>query len=206
MMEIKRVVAGIYGANCYIIMDSKTKEALVLDPGGDVDDILNGITELGAKVKYIFLTHGHVDHTSGVEILKNLVKASIAINERDSELINKGAHLYGPLLEGKEPEYYLKEGDSFKIGDIEVTCIETPGHTPGGMSFIVEDSVFTGDTLFYGSIGRTDLEGGSQEIILKSIKEKLLTLPDDTIVYPGHGRQTTIGNEKSINPFIKSIL
>lgn len=206
MMEIKRVVAGIYGANCYIIMDNKTKEALVLDPGGDVDDILNGITELGAKVKYIFLTHGHVDHTSGVEILKNLVKAPIAINERDSELINKGAHLYGPLLEGKEPEYYLKEGDAFKIGDIEVTCIETPGHTPGGMSFIVEDSVFTGDTLFYGSIGRTDLEGGSQEIILKSIKEKLLTLSDDTIVYPGHGRQTTIENEKSINPFIKSIL
>lgn len=205
-MQVKRVVAGIYGANCYIIMDENINEALVLDPGGDVDDILKGIEELGAKIKYIFLTHGHVDHTSGVELLKNLVKADVAINERDSELINRGAYLYGPLLEGKEPEFYLNHGDKYTVGNIEIECIETPGHTPGGMSFIIEDSVFTGDTLFYGSIGRTDLEGGNQDTILKSIKNELLTLSDDTIVYPGHGRQTTIGNEKSINPFIKTIL
>lgn len=203
-MQVKRVVAGIYGANCYIIMDEDTKEALVLDPGGDVDDIMKGIEELDAKIKYIFLTHGHVDHTSGVELLKNLVgNPKVGISEKDSILINKGTHLYGPLLEGKDPEIFLKEGDEYKIGSMKIKCVETPGHTPGGMSFIIGDSVFTGDTLFYGSIGRTDLEGGNQEQILNSIRKKLLILDNETIVYPGHSRQSTIGNEKQINPFIK---
>lgn len=204
-MEVRRIVVGVYAANCYVIMDENTKEALVLDPGGDVDDILKVINELNAKIKYIFLTHGHVDHTSGAELLKNTVKAPVGINKRDNALIDEGAYLYGPLLEGKTPEIYLKEGDTYRVGDIEIKCIETPGHTPGGMSFLINDEIFTGDTLFYGSIGRTDLEGGNREIILNSLKEKLIVLPDETIVHPGHSRETTIANEKKINPFIKSL-
>lgn len=203
-MEIRRVVAGIYAANCYIIMDDETKEALVLDPGGDVDDIMKVIKEMDAKIKYIFLTHGHVDHTSGVEMLKDLVdNPKVGINERDSILIEKGAHMYGPLIKGREPEIFLKDGDEYEVGSLKIKCIETPGHTPGGMSFLVDDSLFTGDTLFYSSIGRTDLEGGDSEAIIKSIKDKLLVLDEKTIVYPGHSRQSTIEYEKKNNPFIR---
>ena len=203
-MVVKRVVAGVYAANCYIIMEEETKEALVLDPGGDVDDIMKAIIEMGAKIKYIFLTHGHMDHTSGVEILRGLVNnPKVGINERDNIFIEKGNHLYGPLLEGKSPEILLKHGDQYEVGSLKVKCIETPGHTPGGMSFLIENSLFTGDTLFYNSIGRTDLDGGDCERIIKSIKENLLILDDKIVVYPGHGRQSTIGGEKENNPFIR---
>lgn len=201
-MIIKRVVAGIYGANCYIIMDEDTKEALVLDPGGDVDDIEKALGELGAKVKYIFLTHGHVDHTSGVDELRGKTKAITGISEKDDILIHKPTYMYGPLLEGK-PDLYLNHGDKFTVGNFEVKCIETPGHTPGGMSFLIENNVFTGDTLFLGSIGRTDLEGGSQEAIINSIKNNLLPLPKETVVYPGHGPQSSIEREEKLNPFLK---
>lgn len=201
-MEVKRVVAGIYGANCFIIMDEDTKEAIVLDPGGDVDDIEKAINAVGAQVKYILLTHGHVDHTSGAAELKNIVNAPVGINKNDDDLIMSGGNLYGPLLKNGA-DIYIKEGDVFKVGDIELKCIETPGHTPGGMSFLVENAIFTGDTLFYRSVGRTDLEGGDQDTLINSIKSKLMILDDNIIVYPGHGPQSLIGNERTNNPFIR---
>ncbi|KYH36017.1 putative metallo-hydrolase [Clostridium tepidiprofundi DSM 19306] len=203
-MEIKRVVAGIYGANCYIIMDKKTKEAVVIDPGGDVDDIEKAINSIDANVKYILLTHGHLDHTSGVAELKKIFNVPVCISKKDDELIACGTQLYGPLLEG-EADIHIKEGDVFSVGEISIRCIETPGHTPGGMSFIIDGkSVFTGDTLFYGSIGRTDLEGGDFDILINSITKKLMSLDDNIIVYPGHGPQSTIMNEKNNNPFLKN--
>ncbi|MEG2353852.1 MAG: MBL fold metallo-hydrolase [Clostridium sp.] len=201
-MIIKRVVAGIYGANCYIIMDEKSKEALVLDPGGDVDDIEKAIDSLEAKIKYIFLTHGHIDHTSGVDELTGKTKAIVAINEKDDILIHKPTYLYGPLLDGPT-DIHINHSDEFEVGSLRVKCIETPGHTPGGMSFLIGNSVFTGDTLFLSSIGRTDLEGGSQEDLLNSIKNNLLTLPKDTIVYPGHGPQSSIEREDKLNQYLK---
>ena len=158
-MEIRRVVAGIYGANCYILMDKNTKEAAVIDPGGDVDDIAKAIGAIGAKVKYILLTHGHIDHTSGVAELQAITKAVVCMNKEDDDLISQGEHLFGPLIEGGADKL-LKQGDIIKISSLEITCIDTPGHTPGGMCFLIENCVFTGDTLFCGSIGRTDFAGG----------------------------------------------
>jgi hydroxyacylglutathione hydrolase len=200
-MKIKKVVAGIYGANCYILMDKNTKEAVVIDPGGDVDDIARAIDAIGAKVKYILLTHGHIDHTSGVAELKTITNAVVCMNKADDDLITKGEHLFGPLIEGGADKL-LKQGDIIKISNLELTCIDTPGHTPGGMCFLVENCVFTGDTLFAGSIGRTDFTGGDFNTIITSIKSKLLCLQEDTIVYPGHGACSTINNEKLKNPFL----
>lgn len=201
-MEIRTVVAGIYGANCYIIMDKRTKEAVVLDPGGDVDDILTSIEAMGAKVKYILLTHGHLDHTSGVAELKSATKALVCMSKRDDDLITNGEHLFGPLIKGGA-DMLLKQDDIVRISDIEVLCIETPGHTPGGMCFLINNYVFTGDTLFSGSIGRTDFTGGDFNTIITSIKSKLLCLPEGTTVYPGHGACTTISSEKFNNPFLQ---
>ncbi|MBW9156496.1 MBL fold metallo-hydrolase [Clostridium tagluense] len=201
-MEIKRLITGIYGSNCYIVMDETTKEAVVLDPGGDVDDITRAIDIMGAKVTYILLTHGHLDHTTGVAQLKAITNATVCISKADDDLITKGEYLFGPLIEGGADKL-LKQWDVIKISNLEFTCLDTPGHTPGGMCFKVENCVFTGDTLFAGSIGRTDFAGGDFNTIIMSIKLKLLCLPESTIVYPGHGPSSTINNEKLSNPFLQ---
>jgi len=200
-MEIKKIVAGIYQANCYIIMDKNTSEAVVLDPGGDVDDIVKIIKRIGAKVKYILLTHGHIDHTSGVAGLKAVTNAVVCISQKDNDLITAGEYLFGPLIKGGADKL-LKDGDIIKVSDLEFTCIDTPGHTPGGMSFLIENHAFTGDTLFAGSIGRTDFAGGDFNTIITSIKSKLLCLAGDTVIHPGHGEYSTINNEKLNNPFL----
>lgn len=203
-MIIKRVVAGIYGANCYIIMDENTKEAVVLDPGGDVDDIEKAIKSINADVKYILLTHGHVDHVGGVDELRNIVNAKVGISEKDYVLMEKGTYIYGDAFD-KNVDLFLKENDIIKLNNFDVECIETPGHTKGGLVFKVNENVFTGDTLFTGSIGRTDLEGGNYEEIMNSLKNKLISLNDDCIVFPGHGPRSTIRNEKMTNPFLKEL-
>lgn len=201
-MVIKRIPAGIYAANCYIIMDEHTKEAVVMDPGGDEDDIISAIEAMKAKVKYIVLTHGHADHTGGVLQLKKRYNAPIAISKRDEDLIINGAFMFGTFGRETKADINLSEGDKIYIGNIEILCLETPGHTPGGMCYVAENSVFTGDTLFTGSIGRTDLPGGDFDTIIKSIKEKLMILDENIIVYPGHGPQSTIRREKESNPFL----
>jgi hydroxyacylglutathione hydrolase len=200
-MIIKKLMAGIYGANCYIVMDEETKETMVLDPGGDVDDIEKAINILGAEVKYILLTHGHFDHTTGVDGLQAITKAEVAIGSEDNEMILKDMQYYGPFIEGGA-HIKLNHGDSITLGKYTVKCIATPGHTPGGMCFLVENHLFSGDTLFKGSVGRSDLLGGNGETLIKSIKEKLMILPKDTMVYPGHGPSTTIGYEAIYNPFL----
>ncbi|MBU3180789.1 MBL fold metallo-hydrolase [Clostridium psychrophilum] len=200
-MVIKKIVTGVYQANCYVIMDKNTNEAIVIDPGGNVDDIVRVIDSLKAKVKYILLTHGHSDHTSGVAELKSITKAVVCISKTDEDLIAKGAELFGPLIE-EGADKLLKDGDIITISNLKIKCIDTPGHSPGGMSFLINNSAFTGDTLFEGSIGRTDLTGGNFNAIINSIKSKLLCLDDETIVYPGHGSYTTIGNEKLYNSFL----
>lgn len=201
-MKIKRVVAGIYGANCYVAMDKKTKKGFVIDPGGDVDDIEKAIKKMGVDVEYIILTHGHLDHTSGVKELQDIIGGKVCINKKDEDMIKTAADLYGPLLPGNA-DIYLEDGDVLEVSGIEIKCIETPGHTPGGMCFLVDDTLFTGDTLFFGSIGRTDLEGGDGDLLIRSIKEKLMNLDDDIIVCPGHGPQSSIKREKKSNPFLQ---
>lgn len=199
-MQIKRIPAGVYAANCYILMDEETKESAVIDPGGDADDLIKAIIDMKAEVKYILLTHGHTDHTGAAVQLKEEFNSPLYINEQDYEMINNGEFIYGDIA-GKVDQY-INEGDILKLGNSEIKCILTPGHTPGGVCFLVDNMVFTGDTLFAGSIGRTDFAGGDFDTIIKSIKDKLMVLPDDITVLPGHGTESSIGREKIHNPFL----
>lgn len=197
--------AGIFQANCYIVGDEKTKNGVIIDPGGDSDGILNQCRNLGLNIKYIILTHGHGDHIGGVYDIKTATGAKILMNKKDEYLIKGGNKALMPILRGIklfEIDEYIEEGTLIEEGELSVSVIETPGHTPGGVTFKIDDILITGDTLFKGSIGRTDFEFGSFEEIINSIKTKLLIFRDDTKVFPGHGPSTTIGYEKKFNPFI----
>lgn len=205
-MKIIRIPAGIYAANCYIVFDESTKNGIVVDPGGDVDDILASINENNIEIKHIILTHGHGDHIGGVIGLKDALGASVMIHELDKDMLIDGTkNLSTVMAMGSieiEPDRLLKDGDVLKVGDLNIEIIHTPGHTFGGVCIKIEDNLITGDTLFAGSIGRTDLLGGDYNTIIKSIKDKLMIYPDDTKVYPGHGPSSTIGKEKVSNPFV----
>ncbi|WP_027625921.1 MBL fold metallo-hydrolase [Clostridium lundense] len=201
-MNIQRIPVGVYAANCYIVIDEETKDAIVVDPGSEYAVIKDEIKKLGANIKYIFVTHGHIDHTGAVAELREFLNVPVCLNEKDEKLIMNGGYMFGTPENCGKADIQIEEGDMFTIGNMKLKCIETPGHTLGGMCFIIDNVVFTGDTLFSGSIGRTDFEGGSFESIIDSIKRKLLVLPQDTIVLPGHGDHTTIKNEKVYNPFL----
>lgn len=206
-MEVIRMPAGIYAANCYIIYDENTKEGIVVDPGGDEDDIINRIEKLGLSIKYIVLTHGHGDHIAGVKGIKDFTGAKVAIHKDDAYLLRDGRkNLSSIMAMGTvefEPDMLLDENDVIEFGNLRCEVIHTPGHTPGGITLRIGDSLFTGDTLFAGSIGRTDFEGGSFDSIINSIKTKIIVFPDDTKVYPGHGPTSSIKMEKAFNPFLR---
>lgn len=206
-MEVIRIPAGIYAANCYLVYDENTKEGIAIDPGGDVDDIIDRIEELGLNIKYIVLTHGHGDHIAGVMGLKSYTDAKVAIHKDDAPMVkDEEKNLSSKMAMGKvefEADILLEEKDTIEFGNLSCEVIHTPGHTPGGISLKIEDSLFTGDTLFTGSIGRTDFEGSSFDSIMNSIKTKLIVFPDDTKVYPGHGPSSTIKMEKRNNPFLR---
>lgn len=199
-MIIKAIPAGIYDANCYVLVEEKTKECGIIDPGGDSQRLISQIDMLNAKPKFILLTHGHIDHVDGtIDLVKNY-NIPFYVSKLDEEYMQKDDFVFGTLPKASQ---YLKEGDIVELGDETVKVLETPGHTKGGLCFLLgDDKVFTGDTLFNGSIGRTDFPGGSMSEIINSIKEKLLALGDEVNVYPGHGDMTTIGYEKKYNPFL----
>lgn len=203
-MEILCYPAGIYDANCYIVYDEASKEGFVIDPGGDAEGIFDAISSRGIKVKFILLTHGHFDHTGGVNELKSKLNVPAYISEKDKYLISGEHSLDYILLHSDKVEIdgFIKDGDILHFGGEELEIIETPGHTPGGVTVKVKDALFTGDTLFAGSVGRSDLPGGSHEMLIQSIKDKLVDFPDDTVVYPGHGPSSTMGREKAYNPFL----
>jgi len=201
-MIIKRIPAGIYAANCYILVDEATKESAVIDPGGDADDLFEAVSEMGAEVKHIVLTHGHLDHTGAVRDFVNKFDVPVYVNKKDWDLMSNNEYLFGNLnFNGKY--VYVNDNDVIKIGETAIECLETPGHTPGGMSYKVEDKILTGDTLFLGSIGRTDLTGGDFNVLIKSIKDKLLINDDSIVIYPGHGPSSTIGYERNRNTFLR---
>ncbi len=206
-MEVIKIPVGIYAANCYIVYFKDTKEALIIDPGSQGDEIANKIKDLGLSIKYIILTHGHWDHTDGILELKEKIDAPVLIHKKDEVLLKAGKKsIYeGATSDNREisSDKFVEDGEELPFGNTIVKIIYTPGHSPGGISIKIDDKIFTGDTLFAGSVGRTDLYGGSFEDIIYSIKEKLLIYPDDTIIYPGHGQSSTIGKEKAYNPFLK---
>ncbi|MCF6465924.1 MBL fold metallo-hydrolase [Clostridium sp. Cult2] len=206
-MKVVRIPAGIYAANCYLVDSEDSKEAIVIDPGGDEDDIIAQIKNLGLDVKYIVLTHGHGDHIAGVKGIKDYTNAPLAIHKDDEYLLKDGrSNLSSMMAMGTVEtlaDILLEDGDEIEFGDLIAEIIHTPGHTPGGISIKIGDSIFTGDTLFAGSIGRTDFPNSSFKDIMNSIKERIIVYPDDTKVYPGHGPSSTIKNEKESNPFIK---
>lgn len=201
-MKIKRIPAGMLGTNCYLLMDETTGETAVIDPGGDADILISAIKEAGAKVKYILLTHGHFDHTGAVMALKNKYAVPVYISRKDYDMIKTDTSGLYVLQDDDGKIDFSDSGSVFYLGELNVTTIETPGHTPGGLCFYAENVLMCGDTLFEGSVGRTDFPGADHRTLINSIKSKLMKLPDDTVVLPGHGGSTTIGNERNSNPYL----
>jgi len=206
-MIIKELEVGPIMANCFILGCEKTGEAVVVDPGDDADKILALLAESKLKVKYLINTHGHFDHVSANKRMKKVTGADLLIHTLDAPMLDQlsqNAAMFGLTSENSpKPDRMLEDGDTITFGDnIIIKVLHTPGHTLGGISLVVDDIVIVGDTLFAGSIGRTDLPGGSFDILSSSIKKKLFTLDDNTKVLTGHGPATTIGNEKRSNPFV----
>lgn len=206
-MKILRIPAGIYAANCYIIFSQDSKAGIIVDPGGDTDDLIKVINDNNIELKYIVLTHGHGDHIGGVAELKSKFNIPLLIHEADSELLKDGnknlSNIMGVGSVELIPDKTIKDGDEILFGELKAIVLHTPGHTKGGICLKINDQLISGDTLFKGSIGRTDLLGGSYEELIDSIKNKLLILPGETIVLPGHGQPSTIKVEKASNPFLK---
>jgi len=205
--KVEILIVGPLFSNCYIVWDEDTKQGVIIDPGDDADVILKSVEKLGIKIIYILATHGHFDHVGAVAPLKRQLKAEFLAHKDDFFFIEDGenaARRWGVDIEQPpKPDRFLKDGDKIKIGKFHLEVIHTPGHSPGGISFLYDKMLFGGDTLFQGSIGRTDFRKGSFEDLSNAIKTRLYTLPDDTIVYTGHGPITTIGDEKRYNAFVR---
>ena len=202
------LVVGPIQANCYILGCERTKEAAVIDPGGDVDNILMTLAKDKLRCVTIINTHGHFDHTGDNKRLKEVTGAKLVIHRADAPMIlHQGSNgsLWGMEVEDSPPpDSYVEERDVITFGDISLQVLHTPGHSSGGISLLSDKMVFVGDTLFAGSIGRTDLPGGDYETLIRSVKEKIFPLGDDVVIYPGHGPKTTVGREKRSNPFFAS--
>ena len=204
---VASITVGMFQENCYLYACPVTHEAVIIDPGDEAPRILSRIEELGFIPKYILNTHGHIDHICAIDEVSAVYPVPFAIHADDVYMLSDAhtAQTYGrkaPLVERK-PDQLLKEGDRFSFGTLTLEVLETPGHTRGGVCFVsVPYCVFSGDTLFQRGIGRTDFEGGNYDQLVSSIREKLYTLDEDLVVFPGHGEPTTIGEEKYENPFV----
>jgi len=203
---IKTLAVGPIQANCFILGCEDTLEAVVIDPGEEGDRILQAVADSNLIVKYIINTHGHMDHVSANKRVHEVTGAPIFIHPLDAPMLDQvadSAAAWGLQAENSPaPERELQDGDEITFGKITLAVLHTPGHTLGGISLYATDDVFVGDTLFAGSIGRTDFPGGSFETIKESIQQKLFKLGDDVRVHTGHGPTTTIGQEKRHNPFV----
>lgn len=202
---------GVLACNCSIFGDEQTREAVVIDPGDNIEEILQILARHGLRVAAIFVTHAHIDHIGGAAKLKEATGAPVYLNDRDLPLYEQldwqAAWLGMAVPERTDVDVSPRDGDKLKLGAADFVVLHTPGHTPGSVSLWLpcEKKLIAGDTLFRDSIGRTDLPGGDSRRILLSIRDKLLTLPEETLVIPGHGPETTIGREKEFNWFLRGL-
>lgn len=206
-MRILKTTVGILATNCYSVLCESGKRAAVIDPGGDPEAILGPLDEAGATVTAILLTHGHVDHIGGLTVLAERTGAPIHIHPEDAALLTAVEEEFRSLI----PDNYrppaetipLADGQRLAVGELCIGVLHTPGHTRGSCSFLLEAKhLFTGDLLFAGSVGRTDLAGGDWLSLARSLRERILALEDDTLIHPGHGEETTLADEKAANPFL----
>ena len=202
-MIIKTFPVGMLQENCYVIINEEVNEAVAVDPGDEGARLIANIERLGCSLKAILLTHGHADHVGAVVDLKNKFNVPVYINEKEILCMQNDNTVFGKL-----PECYdfIKDGDELAIAGLKIKCIHTPGHTFGGMCFLIDNELFTGDTLFQGAVGRSDFYGGNHTELINSINEKLMVLDKKINIYPGHGPSSTLMYEAMRNPFLQDDL
>jgi len=202
---IEKLEVGPFAANCYIVADAEAGQGVIIDPGDEADRILKRVEQLGIDIKYVLLTHGHIDHVGALGLVKDTTGAEVAIHADDLPVL-KDRSLCAMLGIAWRPlpeiDRLLADGDTVTAGGLSFSVIHTPGHTPGGICLLGEGVLFTGDTLFNMSVGRSDFLGGSHQQLINSIRNKLMSLDDGIKVYPGHGPASTIGAERRGNPFL----
>lgn len=208
-MILEQMIVGMMGVCCYVVACPETQKGIVIDPGGDAEKILGKLKERDVELLYIVNTHGHPDHVCANGPLKKATGAQIVMHEADADFFERPdiANYFASLgLPASPPvDRRLQNGDTVSFGTITLRVIHTPGHTPGGICLYRPKDLFTGDSLFVGGVGRTDFPGGSTSQLMQSIRNQLFSLPDETVVWPGHGYgglQSTVGNEKRTNPFL----
>ena len=208
-LMVRGIVVGVFQENCWVIGNRRTGEAICIDPGDQPDEILALARDMGVSIKYIANSHAHVDHILGVYGVHSATGAKFLLHEADLELLRNGwkgmaARMGMDIKQGPpDPDAFVKDGDIVEVAGLRLKAITTPGHTPGSVSYYAEEGMlFSGDTLFRCSIGRTDLPGGSLEDEMASVCNRLLVLPDETLVLPGHMEETTVEFEKKHNPFV----
>jgi glyoxylase-like metal-dependent hydrolase (beta-lactamase superfamily II) len=208
--ELMRLVVGPLEVNCYVICCRQTGEAAVIDPGADSARIIQRIETRGWRPVMILNTHGHIDHVSANADIADHFKIPVILHADDAFLL-EAEDLFGlaPILKARpspSPARLLNDGDRVELGELEIEVLHTPGHTPGGCCLLLDSICFSGDTVFSGSIGRTDLPGGDYDTLMESIRDKILPLDDDIELLPGHGPETSVGQERELNPFLRELL